>query len=196
MKRKFFFITTISLVSAFLIVICFFSLPWVLIALGIYLSPDPPMPENKHGEFPFRLVYEINGVQHTINDTIICNYAGINVDEGNGKYLKWEERLASGKELTEFFNGEYHYGIKLYDGFIQGQGSTIIFLDVGNPQYYLGYQEFVEYMPGRVNISSPIATGVIREDELWNKYNIRIIEREFSKPMIGNNISKSTHSLY
>lgn len=30
----------------------------------------------------------------------ICDYAGIGMDEGNGKYIQWEERLASGNEIT------------------------------------------------------------------------------------------------
>lgn len=58
----------------------FLILPWLLIFIGIYLEPNPPSPMNKHGEFPFHLVYEVDDKQYTIDDTIICDYAGIGMD--------------------------------------------------------------------------------------------------------------------
>lgn len=36
-----------------------------------------------------------------------------------------------------------------------------------------------------------LENGTISEDELWNKYKIKIIEEKFSQPKIGNDISKS-----
>lgn len=192
---KGFAITLLSILGG---IVCFVSLPWVLIGLGIILSPNPPMPTIKHGEFPFHLVYEAGGKRYTIDNTIICDYAGMGMDEGNGKYLKWKERLANGNPITRFsFNltEDYQYGIKLFDGVIQGQGSTVIICDIGNPQYYLGYKKYTDYSPGRVSISSPPATGVISEAELWNKYHIKIIEAKFSEPMAGNGNISEAHVL-
>jgi hypothetical protein len=172
------------------IVVGYFSLPWIIIFLGIQFEANPPEPKNKYGEFPFHLVYEINGIQHTIDDTIICEYAGIGIDEANGKHIKWEERLATVNKLTSLFTGENQYGIELLDAVIEGQGSTYIILDIGNPQYYLGYKKDRDYSPGRVSISSPLKTGIISEDELWNKYTIKIIEMKFSQPLEGNGLSE------
>jgi hypothetical protein len=174
-------------------IFCFVSLPWVLIGFGVILSPNPPIPIIKHGEFPFHLVYKVDGNQYTIDDTIICDYAGIGMDEGNGKYIKWEERLVNGNQITRFFfRGEYQYGIKLLDGVIPGQGSTMIICDIGTPQYYLGYKKYKDYSPGRVSIFSSLTTGVMDEDELWNKYKIKLIEKKFSQPIVGNGISESS----
>ncbi|HBE78666.1 MAG TPA: hypothetical protein DDW65_12960 [Firmicutes bacterium] len=187
-------VSAITLVSILGGLFCFIFLPWVLLGLGIILSPNPPSPIIKHGEFPFHLVYEAKGKRYTIDDKIICDFAGMSMDEGNGKYIKWEEHLANGNQITSFsFNltEDEKYGIQLFDGIIQGQGSTVIICDIGNPQYYLGYKKYPDYSPGRISISSPPATGIISEDELWTKYNIKIIEVKFSEPMAGNGISTS-----
>lgn len=186
-------ILAIILVSIFGGIFCFISLPWILIGLGIFLSPNPPPPKITHGEFPFHLVYQADGKQYNIDDTIICDYTGIGMDEGNGKYINWEERLANGNKITRFsFYNEEQYGIALFDGVIQGQGSTAIICDAGNPSYYLGYRKYTDYSPGRAIILSSFANGVISEDELWDKYKIKIIEEKFSQPKIGNGISTSS----
>ncbi|CUU48862.1 zinc ribbon domain-containing protein [Clostridium beijerinckii] len=195
-RRKFLkslFIILGTIFGGIFFFVFFTALPWILLALGITLSPNPPTPKITHGEFPFHLVYEADGKQYTIDDTIICDYGGKGADEGRGKYIKWEERLSSGNKITSFlFNEDYQYGIKLFDGVIQSQGSTTIICDIGNPEYYLGYKKYKDYSPGRVNISSPIANGIISEDELWNKYKIKIIEEKFSEPKVGNSISAET----
>ncbi len=49
------------------------------------------------GEFPFCLEYEIKGKRSVIQDTLICEYDGIGINEGQGKYREWKEHLASGK---------------------------------------------------------------------------------------------------
>ncbi|QHI73490.1 immunoglobulin-like domain-containing protein [Aminipila terrae] len=186
-------ITVIALIalSILLGILSLTVLPWATLFIGLQLAPAPPTPKITHGEFPFHLVYEIDGKQYTIDDTIICDYVGTGNDEAHGKYIKWDELLAAGNKITSFnYNtDDNQYGIELFDGFIKGQGGTSIVCDIGNPQYYLGYKKYIDYSPGRVSISSPLATGVISEDELWEKYSIKIIEEKFSDPMIGNEIS-------
>jgi hypothetical protein len=196
-RRKFLKVLLIIFGTIFGGIFClvsFIFLPWILIALGITLSPSPPTPKITHGEFPFHLVYEAEGKQYTIDDTIICDYAGKGADEGRGKYIKWEERLANGNKITSSFSftEDNQYGIELFDGVIKDQGSTEIICDIGNPEYYLGYKKYTDYSPGRVSIASPISNGIISEDELWNKYKIKIIEEKFSEPKVGNSISTAT----
>jgi len=86
----------IVLIAVFAIIANFTVWPWVMISLGISLLPNPPKPGITYSEFPFRLVYEINGERKVIEDTLICEYDGIGMDEGRGKYRKWKEHLASG----------------------------------------------------------------------------------------------------
>jgi len=194
LKLKLILAIPLILVTA---IVGFFTLPWLLIFIFGQLEPNPPRPENTYGEFPFRLVYVIEGKTKVIEDTLICEFNGFGWDEGNGKHIKWDARLANGNKLTKFlFTDDSQYGIKLFDGFIEGQGGTSIIFDIGNPQYYLGYKKYTDYSPGRVSISSPLATGVISEDELWNKYNIKIIEKKLSPPLDVNDISDDESSPY
>jgi len=80
-------------------VLAYFTLPWLFIFIGNQLEPNPPHPEITHGEFPFRLVYEINGQRQVIEDTLTCDFDLFGTDEGRGKYRKVRERLASGNEM-------------------------------------------------------------------------------------------------
>ena len=60
---------------------------------GLFISP-----EVKFGEFPCKLTYEINGEIKTIEDVIICEYDGIEIDEAHGTKRKWKTSLKSGNE--------------------------------------------------------------------------------------------------
>lgn len=59
-----------------LAVIIFVSWPWLLLIIGINSQPNPPQPTIKHGQFPFRLEYELNGQRKIIEDTLICEFDG------------------------------------------------------------------------------------------------------------------------
>lgn len=85
-------------VTGFLII----SSPWIIIAVGLWLSPAPPKPEITYGEFDFKLVYEIDGEIQTIEDTIICELDGFNIDEGRGKTRRWKEEFEN-KQNNELY---------------------------------------------------------------------------------------------
>ena len=190
----FLIIPVLVLVIIFTGIVAIFSsllLPWVYIGVGGYatlgmhqMQPDPPVPINTHGEFPFRFIYEINGEQYTIDDVIICDYEKIGVNLPDGKHIIWKERLASGTKL----NHNQGFGIELFSGVMEG-GSTTIICDIGISQYYLGYYKYTDYSPGYIKISSPSFSGIISAVELQNKYNVKIIEQEYSQPMVGNGIA-------
>lgn len=78
--------------------------PWIILGVGLWLSPAPPKPEITYGEFDFKLVYEIDGEIPTIEDTIICEFDGFNIDEANGKTRRWKEKFKNeqGNELYAF----------------------------------------------------------------------------------------------
>jgi len=169
---------------------------WTFFHLSFFLLPNPPAPVNKYGEFPFRLVYEIRGEQIIVEDALICEFVGREIDAARGKWLKWDERLASDNTLTRFFGmyrlldigTEWQYAgvIELLDGSEMGKGSAdTIYLDIGNSLYYLGYNVLDGYSPGIVLN----ATEIIEEDVLWEEHGIRIIEASFSQPMVGNGIA-------
>jgi len=175
-------------------IFAFFAIGILLFAgpyIANVLSPDPPKPVVRYGEFPFRLEYEVDGERFVVEDTIICEFDGITVDM-SGKYLEWNMRLLSGNVLTSF-GGLYrltgalewtsHGVVKLIYDINNTAGS--IFCDIGNPQYYLGYNILPGYSPGIVFNVSP---EIIEDDTLWNQYQIKIIKAEFPQPMAGNGI--------
>ena len=170
-------------------------LPWWWVHVGILLSPAPPTPVNTYGEFPFRIVFEVGDERHTIEDLLICEFVGVGASDTKGKHLDWSGRLKSGNKVSRGFlevqpgqGNEWKYGnglvvledISIGNGYI-GQ----LLIDLGSPQYYLGYYDFGDYRPGAVYNDGQ---GVLDADTLWEQYEFRIIEVEFSEPMIGDAI--------
>ena len=95
-------IVVIALILLCVIGFCIIASPWILLSVGLFLSPAPPKPEIKYGEFDFELVYEIDGESRTIEDTIICEFDGFNIDEANGKTRKWEDEFVN-KQNNELY---------------------------------------------------------------------------------------------
>ena len=89
--RKKIFTVVIAIILLFVIGFLILISPWLILAAGLYLSPAPPKPEIKYGEFDFKLVYEISGEIRTVEDTIVCEFDGFNIDEGRGKTRRWKE---------------------------------------------------------------------------------------------------------
>jgi len=163
------------------------TIPWILIGLGIALSPTPPKPKNTYGEFPFHLVYEVDGEQFTIDDVIVCEFIGRGANEGSGKFLKWDMRLLSGNDYGRLAQTRQSIAVvKLLDDVIMHNYVGHIYYDLGTPQYYLGYNAIDGYSPCKVFNA---ASEIFEADDLWNRYKIRIIEAIFSKPMVGNGIA-------
>lgn len=86
------------------------GLPFILLFKGS--SPQPP--KIKYGEFPFKLVYEINGERVTVEDTLICEYDGIGWNEGTGKHRKWKSYLESNREERSILLLELEDHTKIY----------------------------------------------------------------------------------
>ena len=187
-----------------LAIILYFTLPWTLISLFGVLSPTPPKPKNTYGEFPFRLVYEVDGEQFTVDDVLICEFTGRGGYDGSGnKILSWDMRLLSGNKIKRFWgysgltgSREWptHAVIELLDGVVvqNSMGQSYmgsIDCDIGLPQYYLGYNTLEGYNPGIVFRSEE---DIIGDDDLWSRYQIKIIEASFSQPMVGNGIRIKT----
>ena len=54
-----------------------------------------PEPQIKEGEFPFEMVYEIDGETITVNDIYVCEFDGFDWNEGVGKHRKWKGYIKS-----------------------------------------------------------------------------------------------------
>ncbi|MGG1442474.1 hypothetical protein ABE354_10515 [Brevibacillus laterosporus] len=183
------FSVSITVLIAVVAVIVYFTVwPWVMISLGISLLSNPTKPEITSGEFPFRLVYMINGETKVIEDTLICEYDGIEMDEGHGKYRKWKERLASGNQKILLLNADGASGIAFSNNKTLSQ---VIYYDPGPAWYYMGeYERGNRYKHGFPNASfseqyqdGSGANGIIQADELLEKYNIKLISWDYTQPI-------------
>lgn len=158
-----------------LLLVAFSIGPWLLLYFGLLLEEDPPKPVYTYGEFPFYFEYENNGQTIIVEDTVIVEYDGIGLSEGTGKYIKWRETLASGRE-----------DIILYE---DGKSVKII-LDVseGNGKHYLedGNEIENDSFPGvekEVRNGKRRYTNGITKQELFNDYNIELIKFEYGLPL-------------
>ena len=140
----------VALILVCVIGILIIASPWIILGVGLWLSPAPPKPEITYGEFDFKLVYEIDGEIKTLEDTIICEFDGFNIDEANGKTRRWKEEFKNerGNELYAFrveqidnpeFN-EYKNGRKPHYNQIvlKNIDHYKVLLRVADAEYFLG----------------------------------------------------------
>lgn len=103
------------------------------------LDPPPPSPQISYAEFPIELVYEIDGKQYEIKDTMICEQDGYDygADGLSDKERAWTMRFESGKD-----------DIIIYD-----DGETVIYWKFSTAATYMGDPEswrYDEYYDGEL----------------------------------------------
>ena len=84
-------------------------IPWLIVLCAYFFGENPEIPEIKHGEFDYSLVYEINDETKTINDTLVCEYDGISYNL-DGKSLEWKTYIKGTKNQDKYLifeNDEY-----------------------------------------------------------------------------------------
>ncbi len=176
-------LTTIIIILIIMVVLCFcvFIYPWIALRFGITMLPNPYKPEITYGEFPFCLKYEIKGEQVEVNDVLICEYDGVGFDTGRGKYRKWKSRLKSGNTRITLFKSD----------------EIEIFYSPGLPSSRIAgvYMGDTEEYPGTNEATFPNAwytsdfedktakKYIITSEEMLEKYQIRLISWEPSKPI-------------
>jgi hypothetical protein len=180
-RRKFMRDIALTLIVGTTIVLVIVLLPWLMIATGQWLTPNPPKPKENYGEFPFKLVYEIDDQRVEIKDTLVVEYLGVGYNEGSGKYNKWKVyQKSSGKTGTS---------VEIVNEYVDGQGIVNIAFMMGSCEYYMGLAEgngiykFEQISPGDILLRTANDTRVITVEELYDKYNIKIIEKEVSMPL-------------
>lgn len=152
-----------------------------LILTGIWwMNISPKKPTIKHGEFPFCLIYEINGETIEVKDTLICDYDGLIADAAQGIYRKWKSSLKSGKARIVLF---------------QNHEIEIFFTpNINNWEagaFYMGDNEIYD----KINIPFPNAwytsdfesrrlnAYIISAEELLEKYKIKLLSWEIAPPI-------------
>lgn len=147
--------------------------------IGTWLfTPNPPKPEITYGEFPFEIVYEIDGEITTINDVYVCQYDGIGANEGSGKYRVWKSYIKS--------TGEENL-ILVEDGNLK------LACSLGGPKYYMSDPSMPtqEYTPKIFYIISPdefggTSSGIMDIEPILEQYKIKLISWKLSEPITNS----------
>ena len=167
----------IFLIGGIILGILLFVLP--LLYLHIYGSDKEksyPQPKVTYGEFPFKLVYKLNGEEYVVEDSVVCKYIRTEYDLNRGEHYVWKYTLAS--------NSRRDAVLLVKDGF------QSVYCYVGEAEYYMGdedgYYGATPFVP-HVYVSSliPSFPGLesLSQEEILEKYNIEIISWEFSDPI-------------
>ena len=181
MKKRFIVLIVIGGAIIFFVeAIIVLSFPWLMIGIGGMMREDPPQPNVTYGEFPFSLVYEIDGSRIEITDTLVIEYLGVDWNEGLGKYNKWN---------VSYKGSTTEESLYLLEGFLEDGYPFSIRMELGSCEYYMGLEEDEPYYsmfnvkPGDIVISSRNEEGPLFEEELYDRFNIKIIEKTISKPI-------------
>lgn len=175
-KKKVFCIFAVSIILG-LLYMCI--VPWVSIFIGTLLLEQPAKPEIVRGEFSFTLVYKIGGERKVVKDTLICEFDGIGIDEGSGKYRKWKSKLASGNTNIILWEKEEKRGLK-----------KKIYYNYAPPGYYMGDPD--DAGGNKSNASDIVLEKesndsreliFISEKRLLQKYDIEIISWDCEEPI-------------
>lgn len=158
-----------------LAIIVLISFPWIVISGSIWIcEPNPAEPAIKYAEFPFEVIYEIDGEIFTVKDIYICKYDGIGMNAGVGKYRDWKGYIKStGKEEL----------------FLKAENDVEFFLNVGNPEYYMDEQDeedtktFAPYIGTVTALENGYSLSTISFDLASYHHGIDIISIELSDPI-------------
>ena len=84
----------------------------ILVVFGLLFGFDiPNKPKVKTGEFPFELVYEYNGEQFTIKESIVCEYEGIEWSIDGGSKREWNCYITNYDSYGQFYLDEEKHHI-------------------------------------------------------------------------------------
>ena len=101
---------------------------------AISRSRNSLTPTIQTGEFPFRVVYELEGERFVVEDTIICSFDGWQQHSNNRR--NWQTRLTSHPDRNVTFRSS-----RILEGEeMQGdrRREFSIYIDVGNCAYFMG----------------------------------------------------------
>ena len=179
MKKILFAVLVIIVIITLLVAVGFLIV--ISGAFSIFM-PHPPKPDITYGEFPFSITYELDGETKVIEDTVVCEFDGF-VNHGTaGKYRAWKAYLKSGNEEIVL--------LRIENNGVIVEISTIY----GLPEYYMGdfrqskeaYEKTMaddRYL-GFYHWEDGVETNrSITKEEVFEKYNLRIIEIQHSQPI-------------
>lgn len=181
----------------------YLMLPWVAIYLyGSFKTEEPEKPQITQESFPFTLVYEWNGKEIVIEDTMICKYTGSDwYMKDNKKSRTWGMELKSGGDFIVLWEGENAQKEK--QKIIAGVEPEYYMDDVNDDEEYEQVNREDNLFPGMteeeyrnsylllqtVDSEGGIDEEAVGKEELLSKYGIKILSWKCREP-IKNNFKK------
>ena len=159
-------------------------LPWL--GMGVFagftylFGTNPPEPEIREGEFPFQIVYEINGEKIIVNDVYVCEFDGFGLKNGGfEKVRKWKGYIKSSG-----------------DEFLYVTEDTLrkVYIDVGSSEYYMddAIHPYHKQLPRAKLFDAPKEKNTLEsgyepyeEGEIASFFGIKIIDYKFSSPIVN-----------
>lgn len=118
----------------------------------------------------------------------MVEHEGVKFSAGSGKYNSWHSYFLNPSDEKRDGSND----IFLKKGYYDDVGFYKIYFDVGSCDYYMGLKErtpiyiIAEIKAGDIVIYSTNYTGPIDEETLYEKYDIKIIKKTISQPLVDN----------
>lgn len=156
--------------------------PFTILHLSMACRPDPPTPEITSAEFPFKLVYIIDGEEVVYEDVITCTYDGFNNDASRSdKYRVWSKEYAKDSLIVlSRLNDEQviYFCIQYSAAYLMGETPDAVNYYDDPPFVGLGVKH--EFYNGEIGYRYD---RTLEADELKEVYNIEIVSFEMPPPI-------------
>lgn len=198
--RKKIILISILVVGILMAAAFYLMLPWVVIYLyGSFKTEEPEKPQITQESFPFTLVYEWNGKEIVIEDTMICKYTGSDwYMKDNKKSRTWGMELKSGGDFIVLWEGENAQKEK--QKIIAGVEPEYYMDDVNDDEEYEQVNREDNLFPGMteeeyrnsylllqtVDSEGGIDEEAVGKEELLSKYGIKILSWKCREPIKNN----------
>jgi len=165
---------------------------YTILLLSMCSRPDPFVPEITSAEFPFKIVYTVDGEEFVYEDVITCEYTGINNDAGHSeKYRTWSKEFGKKSDiiLCELGNDQViRFRINYSAAYLMG--------DKKNPRYYDSSPEVLLATRFMLDTGYPSYSTdkKLEAQELKDVYGIEIISFEMQPPIENTFLSEDTAS--
>jgi len=161
-----------------------------MLAGGTVLARSPAKPAVTYGEFPFELTYEMDGKVITVKDTFVCEYAGVDAYDAQGKSRKWNgyikgtgesyiELCKAGDGMCVAYLGEARYYMGDWDVRSTDTGTSEDLMD-NNPDYLLNGVDPENYDPLRI---SKVSASWEALEIALEEHGFQVLQWEFTEPI-------------
>lgn len=196
MKKRIVLVSTI-IVCIFVSIAVYLILPWAgLYLYGRFKTEEPEKPQITEESFPFTLVYEWNGKEIVIEDTMICKYTGSDwYMKDNRKSRTWGMELKSGDDSIVLWEGENAQKEK--QRIIAGVEPEYYMDDVNDDEEYEQVGREDNFFPGMteeeyrnsylllqtIDSDGGIDEETVGKEELLSQYGIKILSWKCRQPI-------------